>query len=207
MSENDQQIFWKENFGEKYRKNNLIFDEKLKLEAWKKILKSFNNELPRSILECGSNIGRNLKTLKLLDEKLQLSLIELNKKSYDIAVENISPKFSFNGAINENNFDDDLFDLVFTCGVLIHIHPSNLLETMQEMYRLSRKYILIAEYFSREPESKIYHGEEDKLFKRDFGKFFIKNFDVKLIDYGFLWGHIYDEAGFDDITWWLFKKN
>jgi hypothetical protein len=21
-----------------------------------------------------------------------------------------------------------------------------------------------------------------------------------------LWGHIYDVAGFDDITWWLFEK-
>jgi len=30
---------------------------------------------------------------------------------------------------------------------------------------------------------------------------------VELVDYGFLWGHIYDSAGFDDITWWLFKKN
>ena len=41
---------------------------------------------------------------------------------------------------------------------------------------------------------------------RDFGKLFLENFPVKLIDYGFLWGHIYDHAGFDDITWWVFKK-
>ena len=51
-----------------------------------------------------------------------------------------------------------------------------------------------------------YQGEKDRLFKRDFGKFFIENFPVTLVDYGFLWGHIYDKAGFDDITWWLFKK-
>ena len=30
--------------------------------------------------------------------------------------------------------------------------------------------------------------------------------DVELVDYGFFWGHIYDAAGFDDITWWLFEK-
>lgn len=34
----------------------------------------------------------------------------------------------------------------------------------------------------------------------------IENFEVSLVDYGFLWGHIYDSAGFDDITWWLFEK-
>ena len=35
----------------------------------------------------------------------------------------------------------------------------------------------------------------------------IENFDVELVDYGFLWGHVFDAAGFDDITWWLFKEN
>ena len=52
-----------------------------------------------------------------------------------------------------------------------------------------------------------YQGQKDKLFKRDFGKLFIENFDVTVVDYGFLWGHIYDKAGFDDVTWWLFEKN
>ena len=64
----------------------------------------------------------------------------------------------------------------------------------------------MGEYFSRTPVSIEYQGEKDKLFKRDFGKLFIENFDVKLLDYGFLWGHIYDVAGFDDVTWWLFEK-
>jgi hypothetical protein len=48
--------------------------------------------------------------------------------------------------------------------------------------------------------------QKNRLFKRDFGKLFLENFSAELIDYGFLWGHIYDDAGFDDITWWLFEK-
>ena len=51
-----------------------------------------------------------------------------------------------------------------------------------------------------------YHNKEDKLFKRDFGKFYIENFNLELVDYGFLWGYEYDDAGFDDVTYWLFKK-
>ena len=51
-----------------------------------------------------------------------------------------------------------------------------------------------------------YQGEENKLFKSDFGKLFIENFPVKLVNYGFLWGHLYDNAGFDDITYWVFEK-
>ena len=66
--------------------------------------------------------------------------------------------------------------------------------------------ILIGEYFSRTPQMIEYQGQSDRLFKRDFGKLFIDNFNVQLVDYGFLWGHLYDSAGFDDITWWLFEK-
>ena len=90
--------------------------------------------------------------------------------------------------------------------MLIHIHPDDIEANMKKMFNYSRRYILIAEYFNRTPVMIEYRGEKDKLFKQDFGKFFIERFNVSLIDYGFLWGHLYDQAGFDDITWWLFEK-
>ncbi len=91
-------------------------------------------------------------------------------------------------------------------GVLIHIHPNDLRENMKKVYNYSSRYILIGEYFNRTPMMLDYQGQKDKLFKRDFGKMFIENFPVQLLDHGFLWGHLYDAAGFDDITYWLFKK-
>ena len=77
---------------------------------------------------------------------------------------------------------------------------------MRKMFNYSSKYILFGEYFNRTPVMIEYQGEENKLFKRDFGKLFMEYFNVQLVDYGFLWGHIYDDAGFDDVTWWLFEK-
>ena len=71
---------------------------------------------------------------------------------------------------------------------------------------MSKKYILIGEYFNRTPVSIKYRNKQDLLFKNDFGKIFLENYKVKLLDYGFLWGKIYDTAGFDDVTWWLFEK-
>ena len=64
----------------------------------------------------------------------------------------------------------------------------------------------MGEYFNRTPLMIKYQDSRNKLFKCNFGKIFIENFNVNLVDYGFLWGHIYDRAGFDDITWWLFEK-
>jgi len=91
-------------------------------------------------------------------------------------------------------------------GVLIHINPDDLNANIQKVFSYSKKYLLIGEYFNRTPVMIEYQGQKNRLFKRDFGKLFLKNFSAELNDYGFLWGHIYDDAGFDDITWWLFEK-
>jgi hypothetical protein len=78
---------------------------------------------------------------------------------------------------------------------------------MKKMFDCSKQYILIGEYFNRTPMMIEYRGQQNKLFKRDFGRYFIENLPVALVDYGFLWGHLYDQAGFDDINWWLFRKS
>jgi hypothetical protein len=77
---------------------------------------------------------------------------------------------------------------------------------MSKLYEFSNKYILIGEYFSRQDVSIEYRNQTNKLFKSNFGKTMIDNFELKLIDYGFLWGYEFDKAGFDDITFWLFEK-
>jgi RimJ/RimL family protein N-acetyltransferase len=60
--------------------------------------------------------------------------------------------------------------------------------------------------FNRSPVTLEDLGPQAPLFACDFAKLFIENFTVKVVDYGFRWGHIYDPAGFDAVTWWLFGK-
>ena len=106
---------------------------------------------------------------------------------------------------NLSRLDAEKFDIVFTCGVLIHIHPENLLDAMKEIYRVSKKYIVCAEYFSDKDEEINYHGEDGLLFKKDFGSFYLDNFpNLKLIDYGFSWKRV---TGMDNLTWWIFEIN
>ena len=160
----------------------------------------------RSVLECGCNIGRNIGFLDKVLPTAEKSVVEISEPAFSFVTNQFTLGSSFNGAIVDSNLEPG-FDLVFTIGVLIHIHPDDLLANMKKMYDYSGKYILIGEYFNRTPVMIEYQGQADKLFKRDFGKLFVESFNVSLVDYGFLWGHIYDKAGFDDITWWLFQKN
>lgn len=201
---NEQQKFWKKTYSENYMKKNEKFDEQLGVQGWKKMLKNATDI--NNVLECGCNIGRNINFLNKVLPNSKKSIIEISEDAFKTVNERYEIDKSFNGSIVDSNFKSESFDLVFSSGVLIHIHPSDLLENMTKMFNYSKKYILIAEYFNRTPVMIKYQGENDKLFKRDFGKMFIQNFKVKLVDYGFLWGHIYDEGGFDDFTWWLFEK-
>lgn len=201
---NEQQGFWKEEYAEEYIRKNSNYDPKVGVECWDKILKKTINV--NSILECGSNIGRNIGSLNTILPNAKKSIIEISKPSFDIVTRNYDLDKAFNGAILDSGFNKNSFDLVFTSGVLIHIHPDEVLANMKKMYEYSNQYIMLGEYFNRTPVMIDYQGQKNKLFKQDFGKLFIEEFDVTLLDYGFLWGHIYDVAGFDDITWWLFEK-
>ena len=200
---NPQEKFWSEQYSDEYIKKNSKFNSELGLEGWNKMLNKTNNI--KNLLECGCNIGRNINFLNTILPETEKSVIEISSQALEIAKKNNKIKNSFNGPIIDAEFKE-MFDLVFTMGVMIHIHPQDLIKNMNKIFNLSKNYILIGEYFNRTPVSIKYQGEEDRLFKNDFGKIFQTNFDLKLIDYGFLWGHIYDSAGFDDFTWWLFKK-
>ncbi len=133
-------------------------------------------------------------------------MIEINEEAFKKVSAKIKPALSFNGPITASDFPAGRFDLVFSCGVLIHIAPETLEANMKKMYEYSNKYVLICEYFSRAPQELTYHGEARKLFKRDFGKFFLEHFPVNVVSYGSLWGGEFELAGFDDMTWWLFEK-
>jgi pseudaminic acid biosynthesis-associated methylase len=200
----NQEQFWAETYADEYIKRNSQFDHPLGAKAWRTMLSKAINI--NNYLECGCNIGRNITQLGIAYPHMVPSIIEISEPAYQFVTQQHQFHQAFNGAILDSRFVDCGFDLVFTMGVLIHINPEQLLDHMLKMYQYSKRYILMGEYFNRTPVSIEYRGEQDKLFKRDFGKLYIENFDVKLVDYGFLWGHLYDKAGFDDITWWLFEK-
>lgn len=201
----EQEEFWAKTYADEYIRKNSEFDHKLGSEAWKKMLQETQGGV-KNYLECGCNVGRNIEQIKLAFADAKPSIIEISEPAFKFVTAHHDFQHAYNGPILDSNFEKASFDLVFTMGVLIHINPDQLLEHMKKMYEYSRKYILIGEYFNRTPMTIEYQGEKDKLFKRDFGKLFLENFEVELLDYGFLWGHIYDTAGFDDITWWLFEK-
>ena len=200
-----QEDFWTTKITKSYADDNKTFDFDIGVVAWERMLLKADKGKISSYLDCGSNIGRNLTFLKRALPTSTANIVELAKEPYEKCLRDFQISKSFLGPIKEATFDQK-FDIVFTSGVLIHVNPSDLLASMSRMYEMSDKYILIAEYFNRTPVMINYRGEDDKLFKCDFGKLFLDNFSSRVLDYGFLWGNEFDCAGFDDMTYWLFEK-
>ncbi len=100
---------------------------------------------------------------------------------------------------------DASVDLAFTSGVLIHVPEEALDRAYSELHRVSRRYIACIEYFAPTPEIVRYRGEEDLLFKRDFGDHWLTLFpSMRVVGTGFFWRRT---TGLDNLTWWLFEKS
>ena len=207
MKETEQLKYWTGEFSGNYIERNKLREEHINNAetVFNRIIA--NLEL-KSVLEIGSNIGINLLGIrKIFGEKIKLYAVEPNKKAFEIITNDtkINLEKSYNCDTSDIPLPDNSIDIVFTNGVLIHIHPNNLKQAISEIVRISKKYILCSEYFSHKPCMINYRGQENLLFKRDFGKYYLEFFpDLQMVSYGFLWQEEF--RYFDNLNWWLFKK-
>jgi spore coat polysaccharide biosynthesis protein SpsF len=201
---NSQEEFWANEFGDnyidrnsnkEYLASNIVFFSKIFSQQQIKI---------KSILELGCNIGMNLLALKEIFPNLNVNGIDINEKAIE-QLQKFQKNFNLKCTSINNFKTEEKFDLVLSKGVLIHLNPNDLNETYEKIYNLSKKYILICEYYNPTPCSIPYRGHNDRLFKRDFaGEILNKYPDLKLVNYGFSYhGDIFSQ---DDITWFLIKK-
>ena len=199
----EQVSFWSSNLGNEYIERNNKFDNVLGKKVWHNLLK---NKKIYNVLECGSNVGRNLKQINLAYPNKKLSFIEINTEAFQICKLNKNIENSYNTSIENCKIPRNSYDLVFTSGVLIHLNDQALKKAIKNIIKWSKKYIIILEYFSTTRIEKEYRGKKNLLFLREYGEEFLKTKKLDLLECGFLYSKIYKKAGFDDLTYWIFKK-
>lgn len=199
-----QEKFWEGDFGDEYISRN---QSQQLLASSQSMYADVLKHAPgaSSFLEFGANIGINLLAIRSLTVNAELSALEINAQ----AVQELS-KLKLKHVYHTSLFDfqpDYPRDFVFTRGVLIHLNPDKLAQTYDILYRSSQRYICLAEYYNPSPTSVIYHGQSDRLFKRDFaGEMLDRYSDLRLTAYGFAY-HRDPVFPQDDITWFLLEKN
>jgi len=199
----EQENFWMGQFGNEYIDRNRVGVES-NLSLFSRILSRTNNI--HSIIELGSNIGLNLIAINQLLPQVHLAAVEINHQ----AILELGKIPFISDIYHESilNFHPQkIYDLAFTKGVLIHLNPDKLSTAYELLYKSSKKYVLIVEYYNPNPAEIVYRGHKGKLFKRDFaGEFMDKYSDCQLIDYGFVY-HRDPVFPLDDVNWFLMKKD
>jgi len=198
-----QEQFWAGEFGDSYiprNKGNKILSSNVAL--FKEII-SRTREV-KSAIEFGANVGLNLQAIKQLNNKVELSAIEINKKTVT-ELSKLRNIIIYSKSILEYSPDYPR-DFVFTKGVLIHMNPKYLPHVYELLYKTSNRYICIIEYYNQTPVEIMYRGHKGKLFKRDFaGEILDRYEDLILASYGFVY-HRDNNFPQDDINWFLLEK-
>lgn len=200
----EQEAFWEGDFGDQYVARNQgarIIASNTHLFA--KILT--RAQKIDTLIEFGANIGNNLKALRHLLPDAKLSAIEINS----LAVEQLTA-WGEAEVFHRSILDFEppgQWDMSLIKGVLIHISPDYLPEVYERLYRASRRYICLVEYYNPTPAEVSYRGHANRLFKRDFAGELLDRFpDLSVVDYGFGW-HRDPVFPLDDCTWFLLEKH
>ncbi|NCG18639.1 MAG: methyltransferase domain-containing protein [Rhodobacterales bacterium] len=193
-----QIALWQSDFGDAYTQRNKI-DPAARTPAFSKIIADLSIQ---SALEVGCNRGHNLRALELAGIP-KLSAVEPNTSARKIAQALVPSANIAEGAAQHLPFDTNSHDLVFTVGVLIHIAPADLPAAMQEMARVSGRYLLSIEWFADQPTVVPYRGHQQALWKTDFDRAWRDTCpQLTLIGRGTV-----NEAGvWENATWCLYEQ-
>jgi len=189
-TETQQEIVWKGSFGREYTERNTVDPESVD-QVWRRnygvarstINESFLSGVSKDarFLEVGCNSGNQLLMLRQMGWS-NLSGTELQPYAMEIARSRL-PEATFKlGSALALPWEDCSFDVVFTCGVLIHISPTDLPLVMNEIYRTTREYIWGTEYYAPEVTQVVYRDHSELLWKMDFARQYMQRFpDLELV--------------------------
>lgn len=188
---NTQEALWIGPFGNAYTARNQVrWRDRMKF--WSMIV---HQTKIQSAIELGCNAGWNLLCLRELGVK-ELVGVDVNESAVVMAT--AQGLLVEQGGAEMVDCLGPIHDLTFTAGVLIHISPQRITETMKRMIAGSAKYVLAIEYDAPEEEEVPYRGLSDALWKRPYGQMY-EALGLELKSCG-------TAEGFDKCNYWLMQK-
>ncbi len=181
----EQTKVWTGEFGREYTNRNAISQEELDSEYRKRygISRTEMNTLMLSefdpscsIAEVGCNVGNQLLLLLKMGFS-ELHGIEVQRLAIELLRSRSRNLRVVRGTVFHIPFRNASFDLVFTSGLLIHVHPNDILAAMVELHRCARKYLWGFEYYAENYTAITYRGHDNLLWKADFAKMYLDRFD------------------------------
>ena len=189
-----QELAWAADFGDAYTARNRV-NWRARIPFWREMIEATG---ARSVFEAGCNAGWNLSAIKRACPDVSVYGCDINEQAVGQATL-AGLEVTIGTMKSELDGYESVFDLVFTCGVLIHFAPENLQDAMRQIIDASADYVLAVEYASEsgDEEPVTYRGQENMLWRRDYGRLY-RECELQLVDEG-------EAKGFDRCHFWLMR--
>jgi len=190
---------WSGTFGDEYNKrNDKGFAERQKW--WDYVAEKY---LFCNVLEIGCNKGHNLSAISIHLEHPSMAWgVDINETAIEMCkARNPGLNVVLSTGL-DLPFKDHFFEMVFTAGVLIHQSPATVEHMMQEIIRVSSKYVMAIEYDADTFTEVPYRGLSKALFKGPFGDVYTGRYGLKLIEKL----PVGVDVGFDACTAWILER-
>ena len=176
---------WTGSFGRDYTERNRFANDadfnRLYVERYGLSRDEINEDwlaaVPREarVLEVGANIGNQLRALQRIGFR-HLYGIEIQRHCVEEAKRLVPEADVVEASAFDIPFKTGWFDLVFTNNVLIHISPDDIGVVMDEMHRVTRRWIWGFEYYAPTFTEIPYRGHDHLLWKADYAGLFRTRF-------------------------------
>ncbi len=158
------QEFWSKEGGDSYTLRNADVDWRSRITFWRDIIPAD----VETVFEVGTNVGANLRAIRVC-RSVKTQGIEINQSAVEVAQ-------ARGLAVQQQNLLTmqavPLWDLVLTCGVLIHMSPDQIHDAMEQIAAMSKRYVLCIEYEADQEEEVNYRGEDGLLWRRPYGQMY-----------------------------------
>lgn len=117
------------------------------------LVSQIEKQLPfKSVLEVGCHAGANLMLLAKRFPNVTLEGIDINEHFIDVGKEAMAKEgiknvsLALGTADNLSHFEDKSMDITFTDATLMYVGPDQIMQTLKEIQRVTRKAILFNEW-------------------------------------------------------------
>lgn len=153
IGDRSDEIYWryKSFFSSDWRQGYLDSDNKIHPHRELLLEKISQKHSIQSVLEIGCASGINLRIINKKINGILFEGIDINKKALNEGInilkrENITNiKLKYKSAKDLSSYKDKEFDLVFCDAVLMYIDSSNIKNVVNEMFRISKKMVIICD--------------------------------------------------------------
>ena len=153
IGDKSDEIYWKYKsfFSSNWREGYLDSDSEIHPHRELLLEKISQKNSIESILEIGCANGINLRIINKKIPEIILEGIDINKKALSEGVNILKRKnitnirLKYKSAKDLSSYKDKEFDLVFCDDVLMYIDSNNIKKAIDEMFRISKKLVVICE--------------------------------------------------------------